>query len=170
MMNFIAGMVGNLFRPPRTEPLSDNAPPTPIAYRGRVAVDESKCVGCSTCAQVCACQAIRLNEEDEGIRLTVWHSHCSFCGLCEFYCPTDAIYLTNDWDLSHASGDTYAMQESVLARYQICEDCGAKLMVPQTGIVQAANIGRIRGDGQDNPKCDSCRRKERAAQIIGVKI
>lgn len=170
MLGFLARIAGNLFSPPRTEayPLGDAT--TPEAYRGRVAVDESTCVGCSTCAQVCVCDAIRLDEEEDGIRLTVWHAHCSFCGLCEFYCPTDAIYLTNDWDLAHPNTDKYTMQETILARYQRCVDCGAKLMVPNEGPTVAHAIGSERLNQQDHPRCESCRRKQQARQIMEVRI
>lgn len=141
MLKFAADLTRNLLRPPRTEPLEDGVANTPPAYRGRVEVDEAKCVGCSTCAQVCPCNAIRLDEKEDGIRLILWHSHCSFCGLCEFYCPTDAIKQTNDWRLEHDYAEKYVMQEVITARYQHCSSCGEKLMAPRGGVVEASRIG-----------------------------
>jgi formate hydrogenlyase subunit 6/NADH:ubiquinone oxidoreductase subunit I len=170
MLTFMAKLASNLFRSPRTEAFPFGAAKTPETYRGRVAVDESKCVGCSTCAQVCVCDAIHLEEEDKGVRLTVWHAHCSFCGLCEFYCPTDAIYLTNDWDLGHTNAEKFAMHEEILALYQTCSDCGVKLMVPNANAATSSEIGKERLAHIDEPRCDACRRKKQARQITGVRI
>ena len=165
-MNFVANIIRNLFRPPRTEAFPFGEARTPTSYRGRVAVEEAKCVGCSTCAQVCVNDAIRLVEEENGVRLTVWHGRCCFCSLCEYYCPTDAIYLTNDWDLTHPNADKYLMQENIVAKYQTCVGCGAKLMVPKGNAVTAFMIGKDRMDQLDNPHCDTCRRSQKAAEII----
>jgi formate hydrogenlyase subunit 6/NADH:ubiquinone oxidoreductase subunit I len=167
----MAHIAGNLFRKPRTEayplgPASD----TPKSYRGRVRVDADKCVGCSTCAQVCVGDAIHLQEEEKGIRLIVWHARCTFCGLCEYYCPTGAIKLSNDWNLAHANADKYSMVEDVLAKYQVCMDCNAKLMVPHGNVFTAAAIGNDRNNQILSPRCEPCRRKQKAKQIMEIRL
>jgi formate hydrogenlyase subunit 6/NADH:ubiquinone oxidoreductase subunit I len=167
-MKFVSKLIGNLFRRPLTEPFPLGPAEEPINYRGRVAVDAEKCVGCSTCAQVCVGQAIRLEEREEGIRLMVWHASCTFCGLCEYYCPTDAIYQTKDWSLHHANADKYAMSEDVLVPYQHCADCGTRLMVPRDNVFAASTVGRDRVDAAHGPRCDACRRKAQARLLMMV--
>ncbi|MEW8250940.1 MAG: 4Fe-4S binding protein [Candidatus Thiodiazotropha sp.] len=167
-MNFLTRITRNLFQPPRTEAYPFGEAETPKAYRGRVAIDEETCVGCSTCAQVCVNDAIRLVEEPEGICLTIWHSKCCFCALCEYYCPTEAMFLTNDWDLNHPNSDKYLMQDSIIAKYRICVDCGAKLMVPVGNAATAFMVGKDRLDQIGRPRCEACRRSTKAAEIIGA--
>ncbi len=168
-MGFMAQIAGNLFRKPRTEAFPLGPTDTPKSYRGRIEVDAEKCVGCSTCAQVCIGEAIHLKEEEAGIRLIVWHTSCTFCGLCEYYCPTKAIRQTNDWNLSHANKDKYTMTEDIVAKYQLCVDCNARLMVPHGNVFTAEAIGKDRNNQMQSPRCESCRRKYQAKQMIGAK-
>ena len=99
----------------------------------------------------------------------LWHSRCCFCGLCAYYCPTQAIRQTNDWQLHHANADKYAQVEDILAKYQTCIDCGARLMVPKVDVVTASAIGAERYNQAHSPRCDACRRTFQARQIVGVK-
>ena len=168
-MGFVTRLIGNLFRPPRTEAFPFAAAEEPKNYRGRIEVDAEKCVGCSTCAQVCIGEAIHLEEEEAGIRLIVWHTRCTYCGLCEFYCPTHAIHQTKDWRMHHRSVDKYGLTEDILAPYRHCCDCGAKLMVPTSDVFAAAAIGLDR-NAVDGIRCEACRRSLQAKQIVGVKL
>ena len=167
MFEFVLKSLGNLFKPPVTidYPLRP-AEAAPAAYRGKVLVEADACVGCSTCAQVCVSNAIRLDDENEGIRLTVWHSKCTFCGLCGFYCPTGAITISNEWELHHRNDRKYAQSTTILAKYKICVDCGSKLMVPKENVMAAEIIGRQRQDQASHPRCEACRRKMKAKQIL----
>ena len=169
-MRILRTILNNLAGRPRTEAFPFGAAETPDAYRGRVEVEAGACVGCSTCAQVCVSDAIDLIEEEDGVRLTVWHCKCTFCGLCAYYCPTDAITVTNDWNLAHENARKFAMSESILATYQVCVDCGGKLMVPREAVMAAAVIGHERHTQREEPRCESCRRVRKARQIAKVQI
>ncbi len=81
--------------------------PVPEAFRGRIAILDEKCIGCSKCAIVCPTECITMvaNEREvevKGRKIVrrkkpeVKLFACIRCGLCEEYCPTDpkAIYLT----------------------------------------------------------------------------
>jgi heterodisulfide reductase subunit A len=62
-------------------------------------VEESSCIGCGACVDVCAYDAIHLNATKAGKKAEVNPALCKGDGLCCSNCPTDAIVLrhyTND--------------------------------------------------------------------------
>ena len=60
---------------------------------GRPVVDESKCVGCGSCARNCAHDGPQ--RQDNGKMQINW-VNCMGCGRCLDVCPTDAIYHNYD--------------------------------------------------------------------------
>ena len=164
-MRFLTRLLPNLFRPPRTEDYPFGEARTPSTYRGRIVVDPKACVGCSTCAHVCVSNAIRLDDEAEGVRLTVWHPRCVFCGLCAYYCPTDAIEVSTEWELSHTNAEKYAVADSVVARFRLCIDCGEKVMVPTPGVLATKLVGQT---ASEMARCDACKRSHQANLLLKV--
>ena len=73
-----------LFNP---EPVKDEA----FASGEELAVDESSCIGCGTCHDVCSYHAVRMNADG---RVEVNNLLCEGCGLCVRECPVDALTLT----------------------------------------------------------------------------
>jgi NADH-quinone oxidoreductase subunit I len=82
-------------------------------YRGapRLSVNpetgESMCIACDLCALACPEHLIVVgserNETTRRKELTTFTydlSRCMFCGLCEDACPTDALELTQDFELA----------------------------------------------------------------------
>ena len=80
-------------------------------YRGRIILSRDpdggeRCVGCYLCAVVCPvdCIALQATEDENGRRFPEWFrinfSRCIFCGFCEDACPTYAIQLTPDVEMS----------------------------------------------------------------------
>jgi NADH-quinone oxidoreductase subunit I len=54
-------------------------------------VEESQCVGCAICADVCPTVAMTLPPDD---LLPTWNaSLCTACRKCEQECPTEAISI-----------------------------------------------------------------------------
>ena len=72
-------------------------------YRGRIAYDPNKCIGCGMCVRVCAGKAITLTREPveggENITLTFNLGSCTFCNTCADFCNEHAITLTSDYHM-----------------------------------------------------------------------
>uniref|UniRef100_UPI0038B3BCC4 NADH-quinone oxidoreductase subunit I n=1 Tax=Geomonas propionica TaxID=2798582 RepID=UPI0038B3BCC4 len=83
---------------------------------------------CRMCRHVCAAGAIRFEEGEGGVRLTLWHNSCVFCGLCSHYCPTGALSVTGDWRLDHPAADAFRQVERGEVPYQPCAGCGEPII------------------------------------------
>ena len=72
-------------------------------YRGRIAYDPNKCIGCGMCVRVCAGKAITLTrtpvEGGENITLRFDLGSCTFCNTCADFCNDHAITLTTDYHM-----------------------------------------------------------------------
>ncbi|HVJ05609.1 MAG TPA: 4Fe-4S dicluster domain-containing protein [Candidatus Saccharimonadales bacterium] len=135
-------LVRNLLKGPSTEPFPFAEATTPSKYRGRVEFDASRCSGCQTCQYVCAAGAIHFDETAEGMRFTLWHNSCVFCGMCEQNCMSHAIHLSNDWHLAHPQEQKYQLVEQGTVPYQACRECGQRMLPAPLPLMQKA----FRGD------------------------
>jgi len=120
----------------RTAAKSDHADNFPA--RGRLSFDAGACVDCRMCRHVCAAGAIRFEEKEYGVELTLWHNSCVFCGLCSHYCPTGALSVTGDWNLAHRAADSFSLVEQGEVRYAPCAGCGAPLIPVAPELLHAA--------------------------------
>ena len=97
----------NLTSKPATIRYPKEKVPVPAGFRGRIAIRDEVCIGCSKCAVVCPTQCISMVASEREVEVkgrTITRRKkpevelylCIRCGLCEEYCPTDpkAIYLT----------------------------------------------------------------------------
>ena len=79
-------------------------------YRGRIAYDPNKCIGCGMCVRVCAGKAITLTREPveggENITLTFDLGSCTFCNTCADFCNEHAITLTTDYHMIATKEET----------------------------------------------------------------
>ena len=109
-MSVLKEMFENLTHKPATTRYPKEKVPIPPAFRGRIAIRDEKCIGCSKCAVVCPPQCITMVASERPVEVkgkTITRKKkpevelfaCIRCGLCEEYCPTDpkAIYLTNEF-------------------------------------------------------------------------
>ncbi|MEF3191936.1 MAG: 4Fe-4S binding protein [Campylobacterales bacterium] len=85
----------NLFKKPATIPYP--AAPTPIApdTRGLIAYDESKCIFCLRCEEVCPPGAIVFTWNLDGTKKYHYNPYlCIYCAECVRACPDTATALS----------------------------------------------------------------------------
>ena len=97
-----------------------------------------KCIACGTCERVCPNGTItvlsKMEETSAGTKRKVLDKHlydlgsCTFCQLCVTNCPTDALYLSNDFE------------QSVFTRSKLVKELnlGLKLPIPTVAPSPAA--------------------------------
>ena len=96
-----------------TEQYPQERPMVAERYRGAPRLNinpetgESLCISCNLCALACPENLIVVSSErnektrrKELTNFTYDLSRCMFCGLCEDACPTDALELTQDFELA----------------------------------------------------------------------
>ena len=98
-----------------TEEYPKSRPPVAERYRGAPRLNinpengETLCIACNLCALACPENLIVVGWERAGgasgkktlTNFTYDVSRCMFCGLCEDACPTDALELTQDFELAN---------------------------------------------------------------------
>lgn len=128
--------------------------------RGRMRFNAAACVGCRMCEHVCAGGAIRFDELDQGLRLTLWHNSCAFCGLCSHYCPTKALTVTEEWQLSHFQEDTFSLTEQGFIPFTACSGCG-HIMLPATPELLRVSYRKTSPEIERlKTLCPECRQKQ----------
>ena len=79
----------------RTTRFPQIAPELPGRFRGRPALDASRCVdGCHACADACPTSAVQPRHAGNPLRLDL--GACVFCPACVEACPTGALTYTTD--------------------------------------------------------------------------
>ena len=85
--------------------------------------DETMCIACDLCALACPEHLIVVSSErnektrrKELTNFTYDLSRCMFCGLCEDACPTDALELTQDFELANYSREDMIWDREALEK------------------------------------------------------
>ena len=103
--SFASVAVKQLFSKPSCEKYPFVPSEAAEKYRGRIAYDPSKCIGCGMCERVCAGNAItrtvEKGAEGEGDKVTLTFNlgSCTFCANCADFCTHKAISLTKDYHM-----------------------------------------------------------------------
>jgi formate hydrogenlyase subunit 6/NADH:ubiquinone oxidoreductase subunit I len=115
-MSVLKEMFENFLSRPITILYPKEKVPIPEAFRGRVAITDEKCIGCSRCSLVCPAQAITMIDGPRDVefrgkvmsrkkRPQVKLYKCIRCALCERHCPTGAIVLKHELSSSGTDGE-----------------------------------------------------------------
>lgn len=72
--------------------------PVPPKFRGKIAYDREKCIGCQLCIRVCPAKVIAFKPEVKKIRMHV--ARCTFCAQCVDACPVGALTLSPEFLLA----------------------------------------------------------------------
>ncbi|MCD6495868.1 MAG: 4Fe-4S binding protein [Candidatus Aenigmarchaeota archaeon] len=75
-------------------------PPVPVPedFRGEIAYDRDKCIGCQLCTKVCPADAVVFQPKTRKIRY--YPFRCTFCGECVKICPVNALSFTKEFLLA----------------------------------------------------------------------
>ena len=73
----------------------------PADFRGKLAFDPAKCIGCKLCMRDCPAAAIEIVKVgDKKFEAHIDIAKCIACGQCVDSCPKDALRLTGDFELA----------------------------------------------------------------------
>jgi Ni,Fe-hydrogenase III small subunit/Fe-S-cluster-containing hydrogenase component 2 len=128
--------------------------------RGRMRFNAAACVGCRMCEHVCAGGAIRFDEGDAGLRFTLWHNSCAFCGLCSHYCPTKALTATGEWQMAHHQEEKYHMVEQGVIPLVPCTGCGTPMLPVAAELLRIGYRAISRETDRLKTLCTACRQKQ----------
>lgn len=94
-------------------------------FRGKPDLMPSQCIACGACA--CPANALTIQTDDQQNSRTwqLYLRRCIYCGRCEEVCPTRAIQLTNNFELTVTNkADLYTARRSI---YNVAAVANARL-------------------------------------------
>lgn len=121
--------------PDKFHPVRDGQ--TPEFLRNRLFVDMDLCIGCMICQRNCPVNCITIETiksvkddpeavKPNGEKINLWvnkfdidFAKCMFCNLCTEECPTDAIYMTTEFEYTSYVRDHLYYRFSVMTPEQI---------------------------------------------------
>lgn len=132
-------------------------------YSGKPVVETSDCIGCKSCAHICAHGAPII----ENGKCHIDHDRCVGCGRCIAACPVDAISPSDDHsnEILHIKIDEYAkavidgkpnFHISVVCDVSPCCDCHSENdvpIIPDVGMFASADPVAL-----DRACADACNR------------
>ncbi|MCI0511806.1 4Fe-4S binding protein [candidate division KSB1 bacterium] len=113
------------FKNPRvTLPYPFTPIPAEETFRGRLTVDEQRCIACGGCANVCPARCIRVYDQTGTTSMKFILDRCTYCGRCAEVCPEDAIEMTMEFETAtNDKTDLYIEQEIYMSSCNRCGRC-----------------------------------------------
>ncbi len=76
----------------------------PENFRGKIAFDYQKCIGCKLCMKDCPADAIKIEKvADKKFEAIFDLDKCIYCAQCVDSCPKKALSATSDFELAQLS-------------------------------------------------------------------
>lgn len=127
----------------------------PESFRGRVSLNEEMCTACKACETVCPSTAIQISETENGFVHKIWHNSCCYCGNCAYFCPTGAIFTTNNFDTAKLQNEKFEDVNIGYIEYEKCSSCSQTYMPPSNGLLEKAYVADDVNKLNDKicPKC-----------------
>lgn len=113
----IGMMVGDVLRSFFQKPITRRYPferrEAPLAFRGKLMWDLSKCTGCQLCIKDCPANAIELIVVDRANKRFIMRFHadrCTYCSQCEVNCRFKCLNLSHqEWELAELSKEPFTV-------------------------------------------------------------
>ncbi len=119
----------------------------PPGFRGKLALDADRCIGCGGCAAVCPSGVILIRDDKPMVRtLHFALARCTYCGRCSDVCPEGALSHTLQFETATNTIDDLVMTIDVFMGP--CQRCG-RCFPPPTAMDQLP----IRGFRMDSECC-----------------
>lgn len=153
-MNIFQTMTGNLTRHPITLRFPGRVTP-PADFRGLVQFDPAGCVGCATCAYVCASNAIRVTAGGVQYEWIYEPGQCTFCGRCVEVCPGRALTMAAEPPPVYTQSG--ALRRVHCLAYPRCPECGQPAQ-PVNDLILARAFDEITAEVRTWSRlCERCR-------------
>jgi formate hydrogenlyase subunit 6/NADH:ubiquinone oxidoreductase subunit I len=79
----------------------------PEGFRGKLAFEKAKCIGCKICMRDCPSNAIEITKiADKEFKCEVSLDKCIFCMQCVESCPKKALNSTKEYELASLTRKT----------------------------------------------------------------
>lgn len=120
----INALMARLRQGHRTVGFPDTEPVLPDRWRGRPAIDRSKCLpDCRACIDACPTDALAMGPDGLGIDM----GKCLFCAECVEACPADAIRFTSEYSLAARRREDLAVNGAVAEKARALDESVRRL-------------------------------------------
>jgi len=91
-----------LFKAPATINYPSQKAEMPANYRGKIAFEAAKCIGCKFCMRDCPAKAVEIEKvgEEKVFRAKFYLDRCIYCAQCVDSCPKKALSSTSEFELA----------------------------------------------------------------------